>query len=133
MSQPDHGAIVNEIRSARIVASPELRARVLDLAAAVPPAPPRRGLPWRRMSLVLVPAAVALALTGALIAGLAGSGKKNRSGAPPERAAGTALSGVAHNAPGAPTLQAERQQNRADVLGRAGGAGGIPATAGRAQ
>jgi hypothetical protein len=133
MSQPDHGAIVNEIRSARIVASPELRARVLDLAAAVPPAPPRRGLPWRRTSLVLVPAAVALALTGALIAGLAGSGKKNRSTSPPERATGTALSGVAHGGVGTPTVQAERQQDTAKALGGAGGVGSIPATAGRAQ
>jgi Domain of unknown function (DUF4349) len=133
MSQPDHGAIVNEIRSARIVTSPELRARVLDLGAAVPPAPPRRGLPWRRMSLVLVPAAVALALAGALIAGLAGSGKKNRSGAPPERATGTALSGVAHGGVGTPTVQAERQQDTAKALGGAGGVGSIPATAGRAQ
>ena len=42
MSQPDHDAIVNEIRSAQITASPELRERVRGLAAAAPPAR-RRG------------------------------------------------------------------------------------------
>ena len=40
MSQPDHDAIVNEIRSAQITASPELRERVRGLAAAAPPAAP---------------------------------------------------------------------------------------------
>ena len=51
MSQPDHDAIVNEIRSAQITASPELRERVRGLAAADPPAAPsrqNRELPWRR-------------------------------------------------------------------------------------
>src|SRR6266545_4127280 len=81
MSQPDHGAVVDEIRSARIVSSPELRERVLALASAVPPAPPRRELPWRRVTLVLVPACAALALAGALAAGLATSGKRGSTAA----------------------------------------------------
>ena len=79
MSQPDHDAIVNEIRSAQITASPELRERVRGLAAAAPPAaPPRqkRELPWRRWTLVLVPAAIAVALAASLAIGLADSGKK---------------------------------------------------------
>src|SRR3954469_1829474 len=74
MSQPEHEAIVDEIRSARIEASPELRARIRELAATAPPAPPRREFRWRRPVLVLVPVAVAVALTGALVAGLTDSG-----------------------------------------------------------
>src|SRR2546421_3831421 len=96
MSQPE---ILEQIRASRIAASPELRARVLGLSATVPPAPPRRELPWRRMSLVLVPAAIALALTGALVAGLAGSGNRNRVAAPPAwRATQTVLSATEHGA-----------------------------------
>ena len=38
MSQPDQESIVNEIRSARIIASPDLRARVAAIAAAAPAA-----------------------------------------------------------------------------------------------
>src|SRR5262245_34631352 len=78
MSQPDHEAIVNEIRSAQIAASPELRARVRELAAQAPAAAssssPRRELPWRRAGLVLAPAALAVCLAGALTIGLATSG-----------------------------------------------------------
>ena len=59
MSQPEHEAIVNQIRSAQIAASPELRARVRAIAArspAAPPSPPRaascrgggRSWCWRR-------------------------------------------------------------------------------------
>src|SRR3954469_12686898 len=75
MSQPDHEAIVNEIRSAQIAASPELRARVRAIAAQSPVVspssrPPRRELPWRRAFLVLAPAAVAVALAATLAAGL---------------------------------------------------------------
>ena len=36
MSQPDHEAIVNQIRTAQITASPELRARVREIAAQAP-------------------------------------------------------------------------------------------------
>ena len=75
MSQPE---VLDQIRSARITASPELRARVRELAAVSPAAqPPRRELPWRRWSLVLVPACLVLALAGALAVGLATSGKKS--------------------------------------------------------
>ena len=72
MSQPE---LLDQIRSARIVASPELRARVRELAAVSPPVqPPRRELPWRRWSLVLVPACLAVALAATLAVGLATSG-----------------------------------------------------------
>jgi hypothetical protein len=120
MSQPE---LVEQIRAARITASPELRARVLELATAVPPEPPRREWPRRRAALVLVPAAFALALTGALIAGLADSGKKSVSGEAVQtaRAAKTA----------APPLQ---QSGTARTLDKAAGsAGSVPATPGRAQ
>ena len=140
MSQPE---ILEQIRASRIAASPELRARVLDLAAAVPPAPPRRELPWRRMSLVLVPAAIALALTGALVAGLAGSGKDSRVAAPPApRATQTVLSGTEHGArvkaapPVFSATHAAKDTTAPQKVagGAASGAGGnIPATPGRAQ
>src|SRR4051794_12677570 len=78
MSQPDHESIVNEIKSAQIEASPELRARVRAIAAQTPAVPSspsrRRELPWRRAFLVLAPAAVAVALAATLAAGLLDSG-----------------------------------------------------------
>ena len=124
MSQPDHGAVVDEIRAARIVSSPELRERVLALAAAVPPAPPRRELPWRRMTLVLVPACAALALAGALAAGLATSGKSGSTaasgGAVREAAPQTAFSAQDQVAPSAKSSGS-------------GAAGSLPVTPGRAQ
>jgi hypothetical protein len=119
MSLPEHERIVAEIRSARIVASPALRERVLALASA-PPAPPRRQLPWRRMTLVLVPACAALAVAGALAYGLATSGKQPRA--------------VAHGSVASPeeapqTLQA---QDQAAPKGASGG-GAFQASPGRAQ
>jgi Domain of unknown function (DUF4349) len=120
MSQPE---IVEQIRASRITASPELRARVLELAAAVPPAPPRRGeLPWRRIALILVPAAVAIALAGALVAGLAGSGKKKSVSAAP--APRQVLQ---------PFAQRDAATTSEKAAGAAGGADSIPATPGRAQ
>src|SRR6476659_2727705 len=119
MSQPDHDAIVNEIRSAQITASPELRERVRGLAAAGPPAAPlrqKRERPWRRWTLVLVPAAIAVALAASLAIGLAGSGKKEHLSAN----GGTA---EAQRAAAPPSLP----------FTAAGKAGSIPATQGRAQ
>ena len=48
MSQPDHEAILDQIRASRIETSPGLRARVRAIAAAPPPAGASgRELPWR--------------------------------------------------------------------------------------
>jgi hypothetical protein len=120
MSQPE--AILNEIRSARVSASPELRARMRELAAAVPPAPPRRELPWRRWTLVLVPACVAVALAGALAAGLATSGKRERA--------------VAHGELASPPpvvfSSAQADTTLAPLRAKAAG-GALPTTPGRAQ
>ena len=121
MSQPEYEAIVDEIRSSRITASPELRDRMLALASAVPPAPPRRELPWRRMSLVLVPACVALGMAGALAAGLATSGKHGR----------TAVEGAVAREAAPATAFSQDQAARPKAAG--GGGAGLPTTPGRAQ
>jgi hypothetical protein len=64
-----------ELRAARPSASPELRARVLEVAARKQPARRRLTLPpLRRFALVAVPAALAIAVGGALVHGLANSG-----------------------------------------------------------
>ena len=94
MSQPDHESIVNEIRTARIAASPELRARIRVIAASAPAAAagsPRRELPWRRFALVLVPACVAVALAASLAIGLSGSGKGGSTNAVRQEAQPTTL------------------------------------------
>jgi Domain of unknown function (DUF4349) len=127
MSQPDHESIVEEIRSAPIAASPELRARVRAIAASAPEAAPareRRPLPWRRLALVVVPAAVAVALAVSLAAGLRDSGSSGSRdavhgevAAPPKRSGGAADTFAAPSAKSAGT----------------GGATGLPATPGRAQ
>ena len=127
MLQPE---LLDQIRSSRIVASPELRERVRELATAVPPAPPRRELPWRRWTLVLVPACVAVALAASLAVGLATSGKSGRQAV--ERRA------VQHGEAAAPPAVLSTGQAPADsatTLKAAGGAGraGLPSTPGRAQ
>jgi hypothetical protein len=67
-----------ELRSARPVASPELRERVHAVAAR--PSPQRRHFtfPFKRAVLVAAPAAVALAVGGALVHGLINSGSPPR-------------------------------------------------------
>jgi hypothetical protein len=122
MSQPDQ--IVDEIRSARVTASPELRARVQAIAASAPPAgdaPRRRERSWRRLVVVLVPAGAALAAAVALAVGLSSSGTGGR-----ERA----VRGEA--APQARTLQPFSADSKAAGSGASGGAA-LPATSGRAQ
>jgi hypothetical protein len=118
MSQPEHGALVDEIRSGRLPASPELRERVLALAAAVPPAPPQRRVPWRRLSLVLVPACLVLAVAGALAGGLVDSGKEQP----------TVVQGEA-----APARRALGPTDRAAPQTQSGGSANLPTTPGRAQ
>lgn len=128
MSQLD--AIQEQIRSSRITASPELRARVQELAAAEPPArAPRRGLrlPSRRWTLVLVPAAVAIAVAGAVAIGLATSGKGGKSAAHRAEVLQSASGPVqARGDMAAPAP-------KATTSGGAAGSGSLPATAGRAQ
>jgi Domain of unknown function (DUF4349) len=130
MSQPEHEAIVDEIRSARITASPELRARVRELATSVPPPPPRRELPWRRWSLVLVPAVVAIALAASLAIGLTTSGKGKQAGG--ELQAGRESTPLPLNGPPQASSDTARAQR---AKGGASGAapGSLPSTAGRAQ
>jgi hypothetical protein len=67
-----------ELRAARPLASPELRERVLEVAAREQPRRERRFSlpPIRRVALVAVPVALALAVGSALIHGLASSGDK---------------------------------------------------------
>src|SRR6185369_4288504 len=139
MSQPDHDAIVNEIRSAQIIASPELRERIRGLAAAAPPAaPPRqkRELPWRRWTLVLVPAAIAVALAASLAIGLAGSGKKEHLSAS-GGGSGTAEA-QRQDAPRSLPFTGPAQDSTTNTgtpfhAKAAGEAGSIAATQGRAQ
>ncbi|HZT45880.1 MAG TPA: DUF4349 domain-containing protein [Gaiellaceae bacterium] len=113
MSQPE---LLEQIRTARVPAPPELRARVRALASAVPPPPPRRRFAARRTAFVVVPAAVALAIAGALVAGLADSGRTKR----------------AEPAPVAQPLARDAATAREKAAG-SGAAGSIPATPGRAQ
>ena len=121
MSLPE--SILSELRAARVAASPDLRARVLELAAASPPAPPsRRELPWRRFAVVLVPACIGIALAGALATGFLTSGKSPQEAARREAAPAATLSAQADTALAPPSAKA------------AGGTGaGLPATSGRAQ
>ena len=71
--------LATELRSARPSASPELRKRVLAVAAQEEPRrPPRFTLPLRRLAVVAVPAALALAIGGAVVHGLVHSGGSGR-------------------------------------------------------
>ncbi len=123
MSLPE--SILSELRAARVAASPDLRARVLELAASSPPAPPfRRELPWRRFAVVLVPTCIGIALAGALAAGFLTSGKSPQEAARREAAPAATLSAQADTAPAPPSVKA---------AGGTGAAAGLPATSGRAQ
>jgi hypothetical protein len=127
MSRPDQQSIVDEIRSARIAASPDLRARVRAIAASAPEAVPareRRPLPWRRLALVVVPAAVAVALAVSLAVGLRDSGSNGSRGA----VQGDVAASPERNA-GAPDTFAAPSAKSAGT----GGATGLPATPGRGQ
>jgi|SRR5919204_5247595 hypothetical protein len=74
--------LATELRAARPTASPELRGRVLEVAAREEP--PRRTFalpPLRRFVLVAVPAAMAIAVGGAFVHGLAKSGPQSKQSA----------------------------------------------------
>ena len=72
-----------ELRAARPVASPALRERVRAVAAQ--PSPQRRqfAIPFKRVMLVAAPAALALAVGGAVVHGLVSSGSRPRISAGP--------------------------------------------------
>ena len=69
-----------ELRSARPVASDELRERVRAVAAHVAPVRQRRLPSFRRLALVAAVSATLVAVSGALIYGVAKSGAPNRRG-----------------------------------------------------
>ena len=139
MSQPDHEAITNQIRASRLEASPELRARVRAIAATASPAAaarPRRELPWRRLTLVAVPAAVAAAMAVSLGVGLTTTGSSSRDAAPPVAPNPTLpLTGPVEDQAGTDTLPPK--EARGGVTSSSGAAGvagsNLPATPGRAQ
>jgi hypothetical protein len=104
--------VVAELRVTRPVASPDLRERVLEIAARERPArEPRFSLPqWRRLALVAVPAALTVAVGGALIHGLASSGSNEQKAAPASTSAGSNGTAVgAIRAPKPRALQLEKQ------------------------
>src|SRR5204862_7983943 len=69
--------LATELRAARPTASAGLRERVLEIAAREQPPRPRRFPlpPLRRVALFVAPAALALAIGGALVHGLTHSGQ----------------------------------------------------------
>jgi Domain of unknown function (DUF4349) len=93
--------LATELRSARPSASPELRQRVLAVAARERPArPPRFSLPpLRRVALVAAPAAVALAVGGALVHGLVHSGGSAQNAAPAAKEVAGGSSGAGQAVP----------------------------------
>jgi hypothetical protein len=125
MSQPDHEAIVEQIRASRIEASPELRARVRAIASSPPPEVPSRTVPWRRVALVAVPVCLAVAAAASLAGGLLDSGKKRQSQAARGERAARPLS------QSAPAGQADTVAPASKSAGA--GSAGLPATSGRAQ
>jgi hypothetical protein len=93
--------LATELRAARPSASPDLRERVLAVAARERPArPPRFSLPsLRRVALVAAPAAVALAVGGALVHGLVHSGGSAQNAAPAAKEVAGGSSGARQAAP----------------------------------
>jgi Domain of unknown function (DUF4349) len=109
--------LAEQLRAARPVASPGLRERVLAVAAEPAPAP-RRRLEWplRRIALVAVPGALAVALAVAGVHGIVSSGgaRQNASSPPVESAgskAGVAPSRMLQRTPAlVPTTTGRLQQ-----------------------
>jgi hypothetical protein len=90
--------LASELRAARPVASPGLRERVLEVAARERPArEPRFSLSsFRRLALVAVPAALSVAVGGALVHGLVSSGPNEQKAAPaPVRSGSSGAGGPA--------------------------------------
>jgi hypothetical protein len=111
--------LVSELRVARPAASRELRERVLEVAASERQArEPRFALPsFRRLALVALPAALAVAVGGALVHGLVSSGSSGQKAAPaPVRSvsSGTGIKSPPIQRP--PVAQADRAQPISPVL-----------------
>ncbi len=89
--------LATELRAARPSASPELRERVLAVAARQEARRPRRLTlpPLRRLALVAAPVAVAVAVGGALVHGLVHSGKSAQKAAPEVRTVAGESAGAA--------------------------------------
>jgi hypothetical protein len=85
------------LREARPVASAELRERVRLLAAPEPA--PRRRLPWRRLALVAVPAALAAAAIAGVVVGLRDRGTPPQPVVLQSAVAGSARGGTEKLAP----------------------------------
>jgi hypothetical protein len=104
--------LATELRAARPSASPELRERVLAVAARQEPRRPHRFTlpPLRRVALVAAPALVAVAVGGALVHGLIHSGKSTQNAAPVVRtgAGGSSVAGQL-NAPRPPRVVGKDQ------------------------
>jgi Domain of unknown function (DUF4349) len=104
--------LATELRAARPSASPELRERVLAVAARQEPRRPHRFTlpPLRRVALVAAPALVAVAVGGALVYGLIHSGKSTQNAAPVVRtgAGGSSVAGQL-NAPRPPRVVGKDQ------------------------
>jgi hypothetical protein len=89
MSSPDHiddrfDELVSELRAGRPAASPELHARVRTIVSEAPVPAPRWQLPhfgWRRLGLVLAPAALAAGAGFALVHGFSSSSTPQKSAA----------------------------------------------------
>ena len=93
--------LATELRSARPSASPELRKRMLAVAARQEPRRPRRFTlpPLRRVALVAAPALVAVAVGGALVHGLVHSGKSAQTLAPEVKTVAGSTAGAGQAVP----------------------------------
>jgi uncharacterized protein DUF4349 len=133
MSLPD--AIVNELKTARIVPSPELRERVREIASR-PPDPPRtRSFAWppRRVVLVAVPACLAIAVASAVAVGLVKSGEGERAVAPPTVAVTHGERGATPGGAGGTADDALTLQSREARKAPAPAPYGLPTSRERAQ
>src|SRR5215831_11780059 len=113
--------LASELRASRPVASAELHERVLEVAARERPArEPRFALPpLRRLALVVVPAALAVAVGGALVHGLVSSGSNRQKAAPaPVRSAsgGTGIKAPPIQSPPVAMADGTQQQPYSAVL-----------------
>jgi len=121
--------LATELRAARPSVSPELRERVLAVAVRQEPPRPRRFTlpPLRRLAVVVVPAALALAIGGAVVHGLVHSGTNGR------KAGGTELHREAVPAPTAGQGRSLSQRGVAPQDLPKNFAQTVPTTSGRLQ